>query len=84
MIVVVALVVVVVVVGFSFGWWWWLSFDWLDLDCSILGLGLNDGAQVVEKERQRGEKVCSFIFILWIKFSYKISYSLKLQSYSIK
>ena len=41
MIVVVALVVVV---GFIFGWWWWLSFGWLDLDCSIPGLGLNDKA----------------------------------------
>ena len=83
-VIVVVALVVVVVVGFSFGWWWWLSFGWLDLDCSILGLGLNDGTQVVEKERQRGKRVCSFIFILWIKFSYKISYSLKLQSYSIK
>ena len=65
MIVVVALVVVV---GFNFGWWWWwLSFGLLDLDCSILGLGLNDRAWVVEKERQRGERVCSFIFILWTK-----------------
>ena len=42
MIVVVALVVVV---GFNFGWWWWwLSFGLLDLDCSILGLCLNDRA----------------------------------------
>ena len=42
MIVVVALVVVA---GFNFGWWWWwLSFGLLDLDCSILGLGLNDRA----------------------------------------
>ena len=48
------LVVVVVVVEFRL----------LDLDCSILGLGLNDRAWVVEKERQRGERVCSFIFIL--------------------
>ena len=44
-----------------------VEFRLLDLDCSILGLGLNDRAWVVEKERQRGERVCSFIFILWTK-----------------
>ena len=36
--------VVWVIVVVVWSWWWWLSFGgWLDLGCSILGLGLGLG-----------------------------------------